>query len=77
MTRLFFHCANERGTLIDRTGLEFGNLTEACERADRFVHSLIASPSLEDWRSWVLHVSDDRGEDLFVVPFASALSKAH
>lgn len=77
MTRLYFHCASERGTLIDRNGLDFGDLREACERADSFVRSLIASPNLEDWRGWVLHVSDDRGEDLFVVPFASALNKPH
>lgn len=77
MARLYFHCSSSRAALIDQTGVDMGDLAEACHHADRVVRSLIASPSLEDWRSWVLHVADDRGDDLFVVPFASALSKPH
>jgi hypothetical protein len=33
-------------------------------------------PNSEDWRSWILHVSDDLGDELFIVPFAFALGKA-
>jgi hypothetical protein len=33
--------------------------------------------SLEDWRGWVLHVNDDLGDELFVVPFAFVLGKPH
>ena len=33
--------------------------------------------SLEDWRDWVLHVSDDQGDELFVVPFTFVLGKPH
>jgi len=35
------------------------------------------APSTEDWRDWVLHVSDDIGEEIFCLPFASLLGKPH
>jgi hypothetical protein len=41
------------------------------------VRSLISARSAEDWRSWVLHVIDDLGDELFVVPFAFVLGKVH
>jgi hypothetical protein len=39
------------------------------------VRTLIMGPGEEDWRSWVLHVSDDLGDEIFAVPFASVLGK--
>jgi hypothetical protein len=39
------------------------------------VRSLTMARSLEDWRSWILHVSDDLGDERFVVPFAFVLGK--
>jgi len=39
------------------------------------VRSLINELSLEDWRDWVMHVSDDQGDELFVVPFTFVLGK--
>ncbi len=41
------------------------------------VHSLIMTPVLEDWRGWVLHVTDRDGEEIFDLPFASMLGKPH
>jgi hypothetical protein len=31
----------------------------------------------EDWRNWVLHATDELGEELFTVPFASVVGKLH
>jgi hypothetical protein len=53
----------------------------ACERkrhmkrliaimATALVASSLVTATAEDRRDWVLHVSDDRGDELFVVPFA-------
>jgi hypothetical protein len=39
------------------------------------VRSLIATPSVEDWRGWILHVTDDDGDEIFEVPFAAVLGK--
>jgi hypothetical protein len=75
MTKVYFHCASDRQVLIDRSLTEVGDLTEAREYAARVVQSLITAPSLEDWRKWALHVSDDLGNEIFVVPFVAVLGK--
>jgi sirohydrochlorin ferrochelatase len=53
------------------------DLAEARDHATRVVQSLANERSLEDWRDWVLHVSDDQGDELFVVPFTFVLGKSH
>ncbi|UGA41480.1 hypothetical protein HU230_0024195 [Bradyrhizobium quebecense] len=77
MTQVYFHCSNIEGVLIDRSGAAVGDLAEACDHAILVVQSLITAPNLEDWRSWVLHVSDDCGEEILILPFASVLGKPH
>jgi hypothetical protein len=62
---------------MDQRGADVGDLTEARECAARVVQSLITTPSLEDWRQWSLRASDDLGDEIFVVPFASVLGKPH
>lgn len=75
MAQVYFHCSHAQGVLIDRRGTTVADLIEAREQAASVVQSLIAAPSLEDWRGWVLHVSDTDGEEVFVLPFASMLGK--
>ena len=77
MTHVYFHCSNARGVLLDRCGMAVSDLIEACEAAAGRVRSLIASTSLEDWRDWALHVSDETGDEIFVLPFAFVLGKSH
>jgi len=77
LAQLYFHCAGMQGVMIDRCGAAVGNLAEARERAALVVRSLIMAPSLEDWRGWVLHVSDDIGDEIFAVSFASMHGKPH
>lgn len=77
MAQIYFHCSNAREALIDRCGADVDDLAEARDHASRVVRSLIAAPGQEDWRNWILHVSDDLGEEVFVVPFASVLGKPH
>ena len=77
MAQVYFHCSNTDGVWIDQRGATVGNLAEAREQAALVVQSLIAAPSQEDWRDWILHVSDDLDEEIFNVPFASLLGKPH
>jgi hypothetical protein len=77
MTQLYFHYSNKQRALLDRRGTAVANLAEAQDRAACVVQSLIMAPSLEDWRGWVLHVSDELGEEVFALPFASVLGKAN
>ena len=77
MTQVFFHCSNTQGVSIEQCGTAVADLVEAREQAALVVQSLIMEPGLEDWRGWILHVSDDLGDEILTVPFASVLGKPH
>jgi uncharacterized protein DUF6894 len=77
MAQIFFHCSNADGAWVDRRGASIRNLMEAHEQAAIVVRSLLMTPTAEDWRDWILHVSDDLGEEIFAVSFASVLGKPH
>ena len=77
MTQVYFHCSNTKKVFLDRHGAVVDDLAEARDHATRVVQSLIQEGSPEDWRDWVLHVSDDQGDELFVVPFTFVLGKSH
>ena len=77
MAQVYFHCSNTQGVLIDRCGAAVDDLVAAHDHAALVVRSLVMAPCREDWRGWVLHVSDDLGDEIFVVPFATVLGKPH
>ena len=77
MTHVYFHCSNRNELLGDRCGAVVDDLAEAPDHAACVVRSLTTARSLEDWRGWILHVNDDLGDELFVVPFSFALGKPH
>jgi hypothetical protein len=77
MTQVYFHCSNAKKVFVDRSGALVDDIAEARDHATNVVQSLTKTRSLEDWRDWVLHVSDDQGDELFVVPFAFVLGNPH
>jgi hypothetical protein len=77
MAQVYFYCSNAKGKWFERPGIPALDLAEAYQEAVNVMRSIIAAPNLEDWRSWVLHVSDDTGEEIFSVPFASMLGQPH
>lgn len=77
MGQVYFHCSNAQKVVWDRRGTLVHDLPELREHAIRVIQSLIAAPTLEDWRNWILHVSDDLGEELFAIPFSSVLGRLH
>lgn len=77
MTEVYFHYSNAGGTLVDGRAAVVTDLTDARAYAELAVRSLVMRPGPEDWRGWVLHVSDDLGEEILVLPFASVLGKSH
>ena len=77
MTQVFFHCSNPRKVFLDHHGAVVSDLAEAREHATRLVESFTNQRSVEDWRDWVMHVNDDQGDELFVVPFTFVLGKSH
>jgi hypothetical protein len=81
MTQVYFHCSNTKKVFVDRRGavvdVVVDDLAGARDHAARLVQSLTNERNLEDWRDWVLHVSDDQGDELFIVPFTFVLGKPH
>ena len=77
MTQVYFHRSNTKKVFLDHHGAVVNDLAEARDHATRLVQSFTNERSLEDWRDWVLHVSDDQGDELFVVPFTFVLGKPH
>ena len=77
MTQVYFHCSNTKKVFVDHLGTVVDSLAEARERATCVVKSFTNECRLKDWHDWVLHVSDDQGDDLFILPFTFVLSKPH
>ena len=77
MTQVYFHCSNTKKVFVDYRGAMVGDLAEARDHATRVGQSFTNERSLEDWRDWILHVSDDQGDELFVVPFTFVLGRPH
>lgn len=77
MTQVYFHCSNSQDIFIDECGAAVSDLTEARDEATCRMRSLIMMASPEDWRDWILHVSDDLGDELFDVSFRSVLGRLH
>lgn len=77
MAQVYFHCSNSREVRVDQFGAAVSDLAEARDYAACVVRSLIMEQSAEDWRDWVVHVSDDFDDEIFAVPFSSVLGKPH
>ena len=77
MTQVYFHCSHAQGVLVDRSGTAVDDLMEARDHATGVVRSLTMTRGPEDWRSWVVHVTDNVGSELFALPFAFVLGKPH
>jgi len=77
MAQIYFHYSGAEGMQIDRHGSDTDDPLQACEDALRTVQMLIATATLEDWRHWVLHISDEEGARLFDIPFSTLLGKPH
>lgn len=77
MTQVYFHRSTAKKVFLDQHGIVVNDLAEAHDHATRLVQSFTSEHGLEDWRDWVLHVSDDQGDELFVIPFSFVLGKPH
>jgi hypothetical protein len=77
MATLYFHCSGAQEVLLDRSGCDVDDLLDARARAFAIIQTIIASEGPEDWRAWNVHVSDDEGDELLLVPFSSVLGRPH
>jgi hypothetical protein len=79
-SRLFarsFLCSNTKKVFLDHRGAVVDDLVEVRDHATRVVQSFTNERSFEDWRDWVLHVSDGQGDARFVLPFSFVLGRLH
>ena len=76
MTEVYFHCSDAEHFFVDRRGSAM-NLNEARAHAERLIRSLVMTPCAEDWRQWIMHVTDHQGEEIFALPFNSILGRLH
>lgn len=77
MTQVYFHCSSTERVLLNYAEGQVADLAEAREQAALLVGALIATPGPQDWRDWMLHASDDLGEELFSLPFKTVLGRTH
>jgi hypothetical protein len=77
MTPVYFHCSNPERVMLDPRGSDVEDLTEARDCAVRVVREFVTSRGPDDWRAWTMHVSDEDGEEIFVMPFAYVLGQPH
>jgi len=75
MPQVSFRWSNSRGVIIDQDVAEVKTLSDARDYAMSLVRSRIAAGAPQDWRKCRLQVSDERGGELFVMPFWSTLGK--
>src|SRR4051794_31448114 len=59
MAQVYFHCSSSREVRVDQSGAAVSSLAEARDYAACVVRSMIMEESAQDWRDWVVHVSDD------------------
>ena len=77
MAQVYFHCSSSREVRVDQLGTVVSNLAEARDYAACVVRSMIMETSAQDWRDWVVHISDAFDDEIFAVSFASVLGKPH
>jgi hypothetical protein len=77
MAHVFFHCAGSDELVLDRRGSEVEDLSEAHACGMRVMNALMSNRDAHDWRDWTLHASDEEGDEIFLMSFASLLGKPH
>ena len=77
MRHVYFHCSTANQLLLDTRGVDVEDLIEAHQRAAQVISQFVSSRGPDDWRAWTLHVSDENGDELFLMPFSYMLGKPH
>jgi hypothetical protein len=77
MATLYFHCAGTEEVFLDRSGSEVEDIFDARARAFQIISAIVTSAGPEDWREWNVHVRNDEGEELLLVPFSAVLGRPH
>ena len=78
MAQFYFHCSSAEEVLVDRRGSELEDLAEAHAKAKEIARTIMTTVTgLQDWRDWIVHVSDEFDDEIFLVPFGFLAGKLH
>lgn len=78
MAHLYFHCTNADEAMRDRSGRDVASLAEAHREALAIARLVMDRVSgLPDFRDWLIHVEDEEGSELMLVPFTFAKPHLH
>jgi hypothetical protein len=77
MHRVYFHCTGPSAVVVDQLGTVAENFRDVQARAAAIVTALMADSVSQDWRDWMVHVSDEDGDDMFTMPFSSVMARLH
>ena len=78
MAQFYFHCTSREKVLVDRTGYDLLDLAEVRRRAGGVMRRCIETGAVDgDWRDWLMHVTDEEDEEVFVLPFADVVGRLH
>ena len=77
MTHVYFHYSSTEHVLLNASDADVADMTEAREQAANMIRAMIAVPGPEDWRDWMVHISDELGEEVFSLPFKALLGPLH
>ena len=78
MAQFYFHCSSAEEVLVDRRGTDLEDLAEAHAKAKEIARTIMTTATgLQDWRDWIVHVSDEYDDEIFLVPFGFLAGKLH
>jgi hypothetical protein len=77
MAQLYFHYSSSDKVVLNACERHVDSVADAREQAAQIVRSLIAKPGPEDWRDWVVHVTDHDDYEILSMSFSSQIGKPH
>ena len=78
MAQFYFHFTSSDEIAVDRRRTALEDVAEAHACAFGAARSVMAAASgLRDWRDWLVHVTEEEGDEVFVLPFSFVLGKPH
>jgi hypothetical protein len=75
MPQVYLRCSNADHMLPNLCAAEVADLTDARDQAANAIRILLALPTADDWRTWVMHVIDDLGDEIVTLPFPTVMGR--
>jgi hypothetical protein len=78
MAQFFFHCTSSEKVLVDSTGYDLLDLVEVRHCASGIMRRCVETGAVDgDCRDWLMHVTDEEDEEVFVLPFSDIVGRLH